>query len=479
MLFTLIIFTLLWLMQTVFLQSFYTKMVIHNVQKSALYIEENKNNENLASIINQTASNDSLLIFLTDMNGNILYNADEHTDIYENNHKPTVNDNSHQNANPYFGNKPMNWQIGTYRNLPQSYEDFLNKIKSTKEKSVSYTDNNEKSYIYGTILTNCSYVNNENAILYISTKIEAVGGTVKIIRTQLIWCTVVSILLAFVIAFFFSNQFSSPIKALTKDASVLAQGTFNLKFSKGFCLELDQLSDALAKTSQDLQKLEASRKELLANISHDLRTPLTMIKGYAEMLREFSWSDETKREEDLGIIIKEADRLSDLVNDILEYSSAQNENTIFEQKSFNLSEAVKFVTGQFLPLSTQKGITIQEEIESELFTLGDEKQLKRVIYNFIDNAISHSEKSASIFVRLSKTQSKLHFEVQDFGKGIPQELQSSIWDRYFTARQQRASGTHSGLGLAISKEILTKSNANFGIKSEINKGSIFWFELEI
>ncbi len=479
MLFTVIVFTLLWLLQTVFLQNFYTKMVIRNVQKAALNIKKNKNSDDLENLIFQTATNNSLLIYLTDKNGDILFNADEHSNNNSSTRKQPQNELSHQNENPYLNStKLMSWQIGAYRNLPKGFDTFLSDLNSSKEKEISYIENENKSFIYGTILEQCHYANNQDVVLYITTRIEAVGGTVKIIQTQLIWCTIVSIILSLLIALLFSKQFSNPIQTLTKDASVLAQGTFNLKFSKGFCLELDQLSEALQKTSTDLQKLESSRRELLANISHDLRTPLTMIKGYAEMLREFSWSDKEKREEDLGIIIKEADRLSDLVNDILDYSSIQNSSSGFEKIKFNMSEAVKFVTGQFLPLVTERGIYIEESIQSELYATGDEKQLKRVIYNFIDNAISHSELSKKITVKLEQVGNKIYFEVKDYGKGIPLEMQDSIWDKYFTARQQRASGTHSGLGLAISKEILTKSNARFGVKSQENKGSTFWFELE-
>jgi len=478
MLFTLIIFTLLWLLQTVFLQSFYRKMMISNVKKAYSTISTKINDENFLQTINSIAENNSLLIFLTDTEGNILFNADEHSGIYENSRKQDKED-----SNPYFNSsRQKNWMLGMYRNLPQGYNDFLKQIKSSNGKPVGYIQKDNKSYVYGSLLQNSSYVNNEPMILYINSKLEAIGGTVTIIRTQLIWCTAASIILAFIIAFFFAKQFSIPIQALTKDAFTLAQGTFNLKFSKGFCSELDQISDALDKTSKDLQKLESSRKELLANISHDLRTPLTMIKGYAEMLSDFSWSDETKREQDLGVIIKEADRLSNLVNDILSYSQIQEANTVFENKQFNISKALDFVIGQFTPLCNQKGITIDKTVQQDLFVTADEKQLQRVFYNFIDNAISHTEDSKQIIVSLnaiatSKTQTKVHFEVQNFGKTISPELQDKIWDRYFTARQQRATGTHSGLGLAISKEILIKSNALYGVRSEEGKPTTFWFEI--
>ena len=103
----------------------------------------------------------------------------------------------------------------------------------------------------------------------------------------------------------------------------MAGGDFKRGFEKGFCSELDELSDTLDQTAFDLAQAENFRQELLANVSHDLRTPLTMIKGYAEMVRDISWEDEEKREADLAIIIREVDRLTGLVNEILEYSALQ------------------------------------------------------------------------------------------------------------------------------------------------------------
>lgn len=474
--FAAIIFAALWLLQTVFLQSFYNSMAIHNIKQVALQIAEQQDSDVLDSLIEDYALEYSLLIFLTDWNGNVIYSADEHSSVYEKHQNWNIENNS--GGNPYRNSdEPMNWQIGAYRNLPQNYSDFLEQLSSSQDGTIGFPTENNTAYVYGMVLPDSVQFGSEKAVLYISMQLGAVGATTSILRIQLIWVTFVSFVIAFIIAYFLSRQFSRPIFAISTQAKRMVTGEFVGDYERGFCQELDNLSATLEETTAALQQLENARRELLANVSHDLRTPLTMIKGYAEMIRDISWNDESRRDDDLAIIIREADRLTGLVNDILEYSAMQSRNLSVEFESLDLSSIVQCVAEQFIPLCEQSDCEIKISLEPRQWVNGNEKLLKRVLYNLIDNAVSHSGNN-KIYVSLRKAGLGVRVEIRDFGPGIPEEELPYIWDRYFTSKNRRSDINKSGLGLAITKSILLMFEADFGVDSKLGQGSIFWFELK-
>ena len=237
------------------------------------------------------------------------------------------------------------------------------------------------------------------------------------------------------------------------------------------------LADTLHQTATVLNKEEQSPKEFLANISHDLRTPLTMIRGYAEMVRDISWEDKTQRENDLAIIIRETNRLTELVNDILELTALQSQTQAAQCKKVDLGATAQDVIRQFIPLCEQRGCVIKSELEPGQFARGEPVQLSRVLYNLIDNAISHAEKPQIVHVSLKHVGQTARIEVRDHGEGIPPEEISHVWERYFTSKQRKSQREHSGLGLAISKEILLAHNAKFGVDNTLGQGSCFWSEI--
>ena len=468
-LFAVVILSLLWLLQTVFLQNMYESMVTKTVERAAASIRSTSSGIT-EDDLDRIATNNSLLIVVTDRQGNLLYSTDEHNSIYrgKNFNRP----GGIQNSTPQ-GRMAGNGQKGQrkYLSLPDAYEEFLNALQQNKNEAVSLRSEDGQTLIYGFI--------QDNSVYYISTSLSAVGSTVAILRTQLVLVSAVSLVLSWILAWLLAKRFSSPLTALSRQAENLSDGQFDPEGIRGFSEEIDQLADNMETAAKDITQARNYQKEFLANISHDLRTPLTMIRGYAELVRDISWQDEEKRESDLSVIIREAERLNGLVDEILTYSEIEAGKLPLQTETFNFSEMTQDILAQFEPLCMQEEYRIRSEIEPGIIITGDKKKLERVVYNLIDNAISHTGESKEIAVRLSRKDRSARLEVQDYGPGIPADVLPHIWERYFKASQQKRNKKGSGLGLAICKEILEQHEAKYGVESAEGSGSCFWLELSL
>ena len=464
MFFTVVIFTVLWLLQTVFLQKFYNGMIIRNTVKVADKISTESQSSDITSYIDDISRSNSILVFVTDTDGNIMYSSDE----YKKGHKFK----DERLEMPYNGNgKEMRFH---YRELPENYTEFLSAVNASDSGEAELQ--NDDIYVYGRLID--FYGSDEKAVLYVGTTLNAVGSTARIIRIQLIWVTLLSIIIAFVLALFMSKSFSKPVSQLNEKAHKLGEKDNDAEFSEGFCTELDELNKTLDTTSEKLKKNREFQNELLANVSHDLRTPLTMIKGYAEMIRDISREDEKQCAEDVAVIVEETDRLTALVNEILEYSELQMSDSEAVMNDVDLSETVASVADSFDKLYSKDGYVFERNITDDIHIKGNISRLKRAIYNLLDNAVRHAGEDKWIGITLRTDNDKAIIEISDHDSGIAPEELEHIWDRYYTKRQRSGKGV-SGLGLAIVKQIVSQHNGVCKAESEVGAGSVFSIELSI
>ena len=290
-----------------------------------------------------------------------------------------------------------------------------------------------------------------------------------------------AVVLAFAASGFVTLFITKPVTEVTEQAKELSRGNFNLDFKNDyFCLEIRELSAALEHARQEISKSDVIQKELIANVSHDFKTPLTMIKAYASMIVEISGDDKKKREAHAKIIIDECDRLTALVGDVLDLSRLQAGVALDPDTVFNLSEVVYSITSRFDYLKQTEGYMFETKIEDDLYTRACRERIEQVLYNLIGNAVSYTGEDKTVKIRLYRKGERARFEVIDSGKGIPKDEIDTVWDRYYrsTATHKRAvSG--SGLGLSIVKGILLAQKCPFGIISETGKGSCFWVEFAL
>ncbi len=365
----------------------------------------------------------------------------------------------------------------------EEYIDFHDKIKILKDhledvERVNTLYESEGEYVYGAKIE----LFEQESYLYVTKSFvltQAVSGELGV-RT-LIMCIFVFVL-SLALSGVVSGWFTKPIIEMKKKATALAKGDFNVDFhGDDYGQELIELAEALNFARDELSKTDEMQKELIANVSHDFKTPLTMIKAYASMIMEISGDIPEKRNKHAQIIVEESDRLTTLVTDLLELSKIRSGLETLQEKVFDMSAYVKDVLSRFQYLSEEHGYIFHVGIEKGLYTRGDEIKLGQVLYNLIGNAVNYTGENKRIFVQLQRTSGGIfRFSVTDTGKGIKEEDLATIWDRYY-----RSSETHkrpvqgTGLGLSIVKTVLERHNFVFGVNSEVGVGSTFYVDFPL
>lgn len=314
--------------------------------------------------------------------------------------------------------------------------------------------------------------------LYISYSTVLADKTVGNMLLQLVLISLIVIFVALIISGLLSMELTKPISQISRAAKRMATGDYSVDFQAQYSYaEMNALAETLNYAKEEISRADELQKEVLANVTHDLKTPLTMIKAYASMIQEISSDNPEKREKHTQVIIDETDRLTALVNDILKMSKILSGMDTLKTEEFNLSEFIHTVLERFEFLTETQGYTIVRDIDDELYTRADKDKIEQVVYNLIGNAVNYTGDDKKITVSLHRKNEKIRFSVTDTGKGIPPEECSTIWERYYSsAETHKRPIKGTGLGLSIVKTILVKHGFGFGVDSEVGKGSTFFVD---
>lgn len=314
--------------------------------------------------------------------------------------------------------------------------------------------------------------NGNDRLLLVNCSLTPVSATVETLKVELWVITFLMILLAFFLALFLAKRISSPISTINESAKNLALGKYDITFQEEGYQETAELGHTLNYASRELSKVEGLRRDLIANISHDLRTPLTMITGYAEVMRDLPGENTP---ENVQIIIDEANRLTSLVNDILDLSKMQAGAIELMPETFCLTQNIRDILARYDKLADYH---FTFEAQSEAWVFADPLKISQVVYNLINNAITYTGPDKQIQVRQRIHDGKVRIEVIDTGEGIAEDQLPNIWERYYKVdKTHRRATVGTGLGLSIVKTILDLHSADFGVHSRLHEGSTFWFEL--
>ena len=354
-------------------------------------------------------------------------------------------------------------------------EEFIEILKT--ENPLSLTINSPFTDIEMLLYGKQIKTNLANYYIILNTPLEPIESYIDFILNQYVYYALIVIFIALVLAFFLSQNISSPIIKMKDEANKLAQGNYDVEFKTNSFSEINDLASTLDDATGKLSKVNDLRKDLIANVSHDIKTPLTMIKAYAEMIKDISGDDPKKREEHLNVIIQESDYLDKLVSDMSELSKLQSGVIEVNKDNFDLKKCIDNVVLLLAKAINEKNIELILDVD-DCVIYADEIKISQVIYNYLSNALKYSDDSSKITIRTINDEDKVRLEVIDNGSGISPEALPYIWDRYYKVDKNfNRSVNSTGLGLAIAKAILEAHNAKYGVDSKLNEGSTFWFEI--
>ncbi len=313
-----------------------------------------------------------------------------------------------------------------------------------------------------------------NAVIFIYSGISPISATVRTVTSQLYIIAGMMLVLIIALTFIIYRGIAKPLIQITEAAKYLPEGKYEVDANTNKYREAEELNKTLTEAARDIQKADKAKRDLISNVSHDLRTPLTMISGYGEMMRDLPGE---KTDENIQVIIDESKRLNNLVNDLLDLSKLQDNRIILEKQEFDLTKMIEMQIRKYDVYRYKDGFDIQVEgLEKSAYILGDQKRLEQVFNNFMINAINYSTDKKKIIVREILSDHDVRIEVQDFGEGIEESKLPDIWDRYYKIDKTHVRATQgSGIGLSIVKEILSLHGFEYGVNSKVNEGSTFYF----
>ena len=466
--FAMLLIGLIWFLQIFFLNNYYDHMKTGEITKIAnavidTYEDSGNDPYRLAEVLNDIyATNEDIYIQVDSLDGSmqIAPRYAEHISLYR-----------------YKYNLQMQTLLAKLKESP------LNKVATISENTNPLTGETTKTLGYACYLSAARSLSpstdkSSEFVMYIFSPLYPVKSTISILRVQLIYITIIATLLA--LALYLARRISKPIKNITHSAAEMGKGHYGIKFQGGHYSEITDLANTLTNASRELEKTDMYQKDLIANVSHDLRTPLTMIKSYAEMIRDLSGNNPQKRDAHLSVIIDETDRLNVLVNDMLNLSRMQNRSISLERSNFDLKATAESLLASYELLAEQEGYHFKFNCSAPMIVNGDESRIKQVLSNLITNAVKYCGEDMVVIINLKKTGRKVRCEVIDHGAGIAPDEVNHVWERYYKSSTHHVRPTDgSGLGLSIVKEILTLHKANYGVNSKVGKGSTFWFELDL
>ena len=455
--FSCLILISLWLFQVIFLNSYYEWSKKRDLRKIVNEITEDYKNDTLLNNLDNISFEKGICIQII-KDGEVEYGSGNF------NHGCMMMEEPKDKNHKELNNKS---EIDDFK------QSFITSNKNIESVNLVDSKFNNKTIIYGVKL-------DDNVYAFISASLSPMDATMKILASQLIIVTIGVLILSLVIGYIISKMISKPIIKINEEARKMANKDYNANFdTKNNIKELNELASTLNYTNQELANTEELRREILANISHDLKTPLTMIKAYAEMVRDLTYKDEKKRTNNLNVIIDEANRLNLLVNDILELSKMQSNIDSLTITEFDITNLVNTIVKRFEILTETedyKFITVQKK---KIMVLGDIKKIEQVIYNLISNAINYTGDDKKVEITVKELDNKVRVSIKDTGNGIKKEQLDKIWDKYYKSNKKHKRNAYgTGIGLSIVKEILEKHNSKYGVTSKEGRGTTFYFELD-
>lgn len=465
-LFIVLMVALLWLLQIQLLDQFYRYEKRRTLQNVSASIAGNIDNTSLNTLIERVAEDNSLCVLVVDESMETVYSADTAFSciIHHLNHRDLRRMAQKLETD---GQDFVLFPMQRVRNSGFDRQHFSGPFPLPM---------NDENGEYLVSVQRATLEDGSEYYVLLNTLVTPVTSTVQTIRSELWVLTTALLLIGFLLSTILSRKISRPIIRTTEAACALSQGEYTPISDANAYREIAQLNRQLSQAARDLRKVEETQRELIANISHDLRTPLTLIEGYVEVMQDIPGENTP---ENLQVILDETHRLTTLVNAVLDYSKSQNAAPEENTQRFSLTGSIREILTRYSKLTEQDGYVIRFQQQGEAFVQADPLKISQVVYNLINNALTYTGDDKTVTITQTIRDSHVRISVTDTGEGIEPEELPYIWNRYYRGKKpHKRAAVGTGLGLNIVRSILDGYGMDYGAESTVGKGSTFWFEME-
>lgn len=465
----------IWFVQVRMLNVFYQNAKFYELEESATAIadalEDEVDAKNCAKFFAEEYYFDIWILKIKQARGEWLVKTEESGSSFLPflTHKmETLYSQAEKNGGKYIATVPADNFAGAF-----SFEVLEDNAgdKDSFPKVTKYND------VIGTLYASIEAVDGETYMIVQYATLTPLQTTISTLKYQFLSIGAAMIFMSLILASVLSKLITKPFVKMNEAAKKLATGNYDTDFSGKGYREIDELAVTLNFASSELAKTDKLQKELISNISHDLRTPLTMIKGYSEMMRDIP---DENTPQNVQVIIDETQRLTDLVNDMLDLSKIQSGTRKLKSEQFSITQTVRDTLKRYERLTVQDGYRIEFFADADAEVFADRGMILQVVYNLINNAVNYTGEDKYVKVVQKITSTHVRISVTDTGEGIAQNDMGSIWERYYRVdKLHKRAPIGTGLGLSIVKGILEAHGAEFGVESVVGEGATFWFELEL
>lgn len=372
-----------------------------------------------------------------------------------------------------------------------------------QNQDILYTNNNYTIILHKTMqntsfIEGFGYCSDNQTMVIMSTPVASLKESVSISNRFLIYMAIIGFIITVILTFIIAKMITYPILELAEISNKMGKLDFTAKYigdrsdeiqtlgqnmnymSDRLKKAIDELQEANELLKEDIKRKEAideMRKDFIANVSHELKTPIALIQGYAEGLNEGLCEDEESRKYYTEVILDESEKMNKMVKQLLTLSSLESGNSILHKENFNLTSLIESVLGSISILIGEKNVNIEFDSGKEIFLNADEFKIEEVVTNYISNSIHHVSDSGEIKINVSDDGENITFSVYNTGNPIPEKDLNNIWEKFYKVDKahSRAYGG-SGIGLSIVKAIVEAHNGTVAVRNILD-GVEFSFKI--
>lgn len=372
-----------------------------------------------------------------------------------------------------------------------------------QNQDILYSNNNYTIILHKTMqntsfIEGFGYCSDNQTMVIMSTPVASLKESVSISNRFLIYMAIIGFIITVILTFIIAKMITYPILELAEISNKMGKLDFTAKYIgnrsdeiQTLGLNMNYMSDRLKKAIDELQEanellkedikrkeaIDEMRKDFIANVSHELKTPIALIQGYAEGLNEGLCEDEESRKYYTEVILDESEKMNKMVKQLLTLSSLESGNSILHKENFNLTSLIESVLGSISILIGEKNVNIEFDSDNEIFLNADEFKIEEVVTNYISNSIHHVSDSGEIKINVSDDGENITFSVYNTGNPIPEKDLNNIWEKFFKVDKahSRAYGG-SGIGLSIVKAIVEAHNGTVAVRNILD-GVEFSFKI--